>query len=474
MNGWLGQVSLRLVERGSSLGGLRAPEIRQQDAFLGQARLQHSYKLGRPVHLGDNSKCCNAPDGSHCFDETTGECINTWNSESPNPGSPPCVRDVHGNWVHPDCLPPPPPMAGRVRRIPLQNLSRRPMMGQGANCCNKRMPDGTSHLECTNPLWVSANPDPRYPDCGVPGEGGGTPTPAPAPAPPAGGGPLPPALSCPVANGKFTLLNYQTGAVIVENIDQSQFPQFSDNVTSVPDPAADSRCAPYSGGGPPTAVATGACALPQDKKFIMCPPSNGISLNYYLEAETANYVQNMTTQSPECANQENVIQVAANSPYCGGSNVQGPGSGPPQLVACFLSPGMTPGEHIVDVHNGPDFALLASGMMVKDIPTRFPGKRWIIVRPEHCSALPDFGLPAVAAPTPSPEPIPATGVEVLPPRQETASASPPTGAWPGQPFAAARQPVPMAKAPAPLPPPCPLGPVPLRRWVEGCLGAPQS
>lgn len=80
-------------------------------------------------------------------------------------------------------------------------------------------------------------------------------------------------------------------------------------------------------------------------------------------------------------------------------------------------------------------------------------------------------------PTSGSAPIPAAGqngvVPVLPQTQKTTVASAPTGAFPGQPFAAARPaqaPVPIAKAPAPLPPPCPLGPVPLRKWVEGCMG----
>lgn len=40
------------------------------------------------------------------------------------------------------------------------------------NCCNRQMPDGSSHLECLDPLWISASPDPRYPVCGQPGGSG--------------------------------------------------------------------------------------------------------------------------------------------------------------------------------------------------------------------------------------------------------------------------------------------------------------
>lgn len=84
-----------------------------------------------------------------------------------------------------------------------------------------------------------------------------------------------------------------------------------------------------------------------------------------------------------------------------------------------------------------------------------------------------------APPTSTPIPVSNMGpaqvpqIPVLPAPQKMTYESPPTGAWPGQPFPAAPRsaPVPMAKAPAPIPEACPLGPVPIRRWVEDCMGA---
>lgn len=100
MSEWLGQVPLR--SRGLMLG---APQDRL-GAFLGVARLLPSYELGRPVRyqLGE-TLCCNAPDGKgYCFDSGTGECVATWVSASGGPaGSPACIKDSRGRWVHPSC-----------------------------------------------------------------------------------------------------------------------------------------------------------------------------------------------------------------------------------------------------------------------------------------------------------------------------------------------------------------------------------
>ncbi len=49
--------------------------------------------------------CCNAPNGQgYCFDSGTGVCVMTWISGSgAPPGSPACVQDAQGQWVHPGC-----------------------------------------------------------------------------------------------------------------------------------------------------------------------------------------------------------------------------------------------------------------------------------------------------------------------------------------------------------------------------------
>lgn len=104
MSEWLGQVPLR--SHGLMLG---APQDRA-GAFLGAARLLPSYDLGHPVRryqLGQ-VQCCNAPDGKgYCFDTATGECVATWVSASGGPpGSPACIKDSRGRWVHPSCPPP--------------------------------------------------------------------------------------------------------------------------------------------------------------------------------------------------------------------------------------------------------------------------------------------------------------------------------------------------------------------------------
>lgn len=294
---------------------------------------------------------------------------------------------------------------------------------------------------CPVPPGYSVTPDGRTPEMGV--------------------------LACRQPDGIYNLYDLHTGAQVLTGVDEACVNQFG-KVTR--GSAGDGRC-----------PAAGACALPSDQKFIMCPPSNGISLDYYLDALTGVYAPNMTTQSPDCKNQPNVIQVAANSPYCGGSIVQGPGSGPPTLVACFKSHGNTFEENIVDVYNGPDYALLASDVVVKDIQTRFPGQRYIIVSGQFCSALPDFGM-AAAAPAPAqattPTPLP-TPISAPPTPSQAPTPEPVSGGAipiPTQPLTApqpmARQ-VPLRPA-GPLAPSAQVCPPKVGDWWTRCLTKEQA
>lgn len=98
MNGWLRQVPLRSL----------SPGRERQGCFLGEVRVIQGYELGRPVrqyHLGQVA-CCNAPNGvGYCFDVGSGECVMTWVNQSGGPpGSPACVQDANGKWIHPSCL----------------------------------------------------------------------------------------------------------------------------------------------------------------------------------------------------------------------------------------------------------------------------------------------------------------------------------------------------------------------------------
>lgn len=390
MNGWLRPIALRLVERGPSLMGsrVRTEDIRQPQAFLGQARLRPSYELGRPIaHLGQGPKCCNSPDGTKCFDHATGDCINTWNSTAATPGAPSCVQNPQGEFVHPDCWTPPLQLGARARRIPFYNLGRGPMMGQA------EPPAGQKLIACVNgpDLYDIYNPDmslvarnvlspnAQYPDaqidfaqfppCPVPqatGAGGLCDVPHEYLAPKDPNGPQgKPVLACFNTRG-VTLFDYVTGAVIGTHLNAACLSLLSD-VTRAPE--GDSRCT--EGSAP-----------------AVTPPSGGGS--------------DVT-------------------PPGGGSQVTTPPSGGTEEIKPPIGGGVSPGT--------------------------------------------------------GPEPIPATGagsfVPVLPPPQNMTTASSPTGAFPGQPFAAMpppQKPIPIAKAPAPLLPACPLGPVPLRQWVEGCLG----
>lgn len=237
--------------------------------------------------------------------------------------------------------------------------------------------------------------------------------------------------ACPMPDGTFDIINARSFAPVMQGVSRECVDRFGDaTILSV----EDAICT----GKPPENPTTGPCALLGDDLYIMCPPSSGITLDYFLNARTGHYTENMTTQSPACKDASNVIKVSARSPYCSGGEVSGPGNDYPSLVACFRQAGMTFEEAIVDVYNGPDYALLASGVMLKDIPTQFPGRRWIMANGMFCSALPDFGIaPATApapapapatAPAPAPAPLPAPGAPVPAPAPSPGPAPTPSPA----------------------------------------------
>lgn len=248
---------------------------------------------------------------------------------------------------------------------------------------------------------------------------------------PEGYGPLPTGgaamdravYACPMPDGTFDVINIRSFAPVLQGVSRACLETFGDVTMLTVD---DAVCK----GTPQAAPTQDACQLPADTKFIMCPPSNGVTANYYLYADTGKYAPNMTTQPSECMNASNVIKVGANSPYCGGGEVRGAGSGLPQLVACFKQAGRTSwDEGLVDVHDGHDFSVLASGVMIKDMEARFPGQRYIIVTDLFCSALPDFGAseppPAAGpAPAPAPAPSPERVLQPLPPPTPSPTPSP--------------------------------------------------
>ena len=267
-----------------------------------------------------------------------------------------------------------------------------------------------------------------------------TPTPSPACNVPAGYEPLPgggvavdhSVWACPKPDGTYDLINVRSMEVVAEGVSRECVDLFGD-VTFMD--ADQSPC-----NGPAVPATSGPCTLPTDEPVILCPPSNGITAEYYVNARTGSYERNMTTQPPSCKDQPNVIKVGANSPYCGGSNVSGEGSDLPSMVACHVSPGMGGfQENVVSLHNGSDMAILEQSIMVKDIAAKYPGRRWIYVTGLFCSELPDFGItPAVPAPAPAPAP----------------PAAPPPAAGP--------EPSP-APSPMPSPTPTPVEPIPGQR-----------
>lgn len=195
MSEWLGQVPLR--SRGLMLG---APQGRA-GRFLGPARLLPSYELGRPVkryHLGQ-LQCCNGPDGKgYCFDSGSGECVMTWVSASGGPpGSPACVQNPRGEWVHPSCmgLEPGPPSSRPELPPGCTYVAAEGNAMQEVICecynCTTRASDGWRGMlsdfiagGSRNPCLVSPDWFPKPAVCpSGPGGGGSYTPPAPTPTP---------------------------------------------------------------------------------------------------------------------------------------------------------------------------------------------------------------------------------------------------------------------------------------------------
>lgn len=283
--------------------------------------------------------------------------------------------------------------------------------------------------------WVCEPVNPAAPPPAGGGEPPATNPPAtnpPAPATPAcsvpaGYGPLPgggaavdhAVMACPMPDGTYDVLNARSFAPVLQGVSRECLDLFGDVTLKT---VEDAVCS----GPPPQNTTPGSCPLPAGDKYVMCPPSNGITVDYFLNARTASYGKDFTTLPASCKDSPDVVKVGPNSPYCGGSNVSGPGNDYPSLVACHKQAGRTNSdEATVDIYDA-GHSLLKSDVMVKDIPSLFPGKRYIYITGMFCSELPDFGQAPVAAPpaaVPAPEPpiqtalptAPAPGPAPLPP-----------------------------------------------------------
>jgi len=386
-------------------------DLRQPSPFLGEARLRRGYELGRPIaHLSQPPSCCNSPDGTKCFDHSTGECINTWNSTGATPNVPDCVQNPRGEWVHPECYTPPAApiqMEGRVRRLSFYSLG----------------------------AWVKDLPPPPAP------------APAPAPATTPEPAPAPQLIAC--VNGPDLYDVYNPDMTLVEKAvlrPEGKYPGIK--IGSFP------PC--------PVPQATGVGGLcdipgeylapkdpngPRGKPVLACFDERGVTLFDYVtgavigthfNASCLSLLSDVTRAQPGDSRCGNAGAATVAPPPGGGTGTTPPSGGT----------GTTP----------------PSGSTGTTPPSGSTGT----VSPTGGESMPVSNI----------EPMPATGggsfVPVLPPPQSMTTASPPTGAFPGQPFAAmppAQKPIPTAKAPAPLPPTCPLGPVPIAEWAKGCMGS---
>lgn len=446
MNGWLRPIPLRIVERGPIYGGFgpHVQDIRQPQPFLGQATLRQSYELGRPVaHLDQGPKCCNSPDGTKCFDHSTGECINTWNSAAPTSNVPDCVQNPRGEWVHPDCWTPPPApqMEGRTRRLPFFSL------GALVNDLPDAQPIPTSNtLGKWQPHgWKFWERKPKSQAPAAAATPASTPEPTPTPEPTSGKK----LIACVNGPDLYDIYNPDMSLVARGVLNPAaQYPDAEVEIAQFP------PC--------PVPQATGVGGLcdvpseylapkdpngPRGKEVLACFEERGVTLFDYvtgavigthLNAACLSLLSSVTRAQegdPRCAG----ISAATTTPPSGGTGTTPPDGGagttPPSGGA-----GTAPGS---GDQGASGVSPAGGGMPVSNL-----------------------------------EPTPAAGgggfLPVLPQQQSMTSASPPTGAFPGQPFAAmppAQKPIPTAKAPAPLPPACPLGPVPIAEWAKGCMGS---
>lgn len=280
----------------------------------------------------------------------------------------------------------------------------------------------------------------QYPDCvkapdGYPGGGyngwvppscGPQNTPTPPPS-----SDLPPGFACPTGGGKYTIVDYRTGALIAENVIQEDWSKYVSDMTVLPPGRTcddDSRCKPICGTTEPPPTTT---SLPPT---VACPMGNGLfslvnANDGSLVADSiprdqfAQYTSGATDlpQGGECSSDSRC------APVCNVSTVQPPYYGEPPVVPSCCTPYQgSDGIWMVRCNTTrPDGTTSGYDGAVSTLP------------PEYASLCAPAAAAPAAAPAPAPAPAPVTpgaSVQIVP-----------------RPFPAAPQPPNLTIRPGPVP-----------------------
>lgn len=185
-----------------------------------------------------------------------------------------------------------------------------------------------------------------YPDCVKAPDGylgGGyngwiPPSCMPANAPPPGVE-LPPGFACPTGGGKYTIVDYRTGAVIAENVIQEDWGKYVSDMTVLPPGRScddDSRCKPICGTteAPSTLPPTVACPMGNGLFSLVNATDGSLVADKIPRDQFPKYSASVTdlAESQECSSDSRC------APVCNVSTVQPPYYGEPPAVPPCCTP----------------------------------------------------------------------------------------------------------------------------------------
>lgn len=271
--------------------------------------------------------------------------------------------------------------------------------------------------------------------------------PSAPPAPPPSN--LPPGFACPTGGGRYTIVDYRTGALIAENVIQEDWPQYVSDMTVLPAGRTcddDPRCKPICG----TQTPPPTTSLPPT---VACPMGNG--LFSLVNATDGSLVAENIPRDQFPQYSDSVADLAEGSecssdsrcaPACNVSTVQPPYYGePPVVPSCCTPYQQGDGTWMVRCNaTKPDGTSSGYDGAVSTLP------------PEYATLC----APAAASPAPAPAPTPAPA-----PAPVTPGASVPIVP---QPFPNAPQPPNLPIRPGPVPNSAP-PPVPQKGFAPAAI-----
>lgn len=153
---------------------------------------------------------------------------------------------------------------------------------------------------------------------------------------------LPPGFACPTGGGRFTIVDYRTGALIAENVTEAEWPQYVSDMTVLPAGRTcddDSRCKPICGTQTSEPPAT---SLPPT---VACPMGNGLfslvnATDGSLVAENIprDQFSQYTSGAADLPQGDECSSDSRCAPVCNVSTVQPPYYGDPPVVPSCCTP----------------------------------------------------------------------------------------------------------------------------------------